>query len=317
VQTQPLIEQGSTHSPRQPRAAVRAGQPKGTPIDSAILLGLFSALGFGTAFVLTQFGLRWMPPWLGAAFSIPTSTLLFWCLAPFSVDTSAADVKALALFAAVGLLFPATVTLLNFESNRLMGPNIAGAVSGVAPVFAVLLALIMLGERVREAQFLALAAIVGGIALMYGGERRAFPSWSLWMLALPLGAAAIRGIVQPAVKLGLERWPDPMAAALASYTVSSAVLIAAAIRKRGAALPFRVEGALWFAAVGIANGAAVLLLYSALRRGPVAVVSPLVATYPLVTLVLSHAFLTQERVGLSLAAGVAVTVAGIILMLLA
>jgi hypothetical protein len=64
--------------------------------------------------------LQWMPPWLGVAISIPTSTLLFWCLALFFVDPSAGNLKAVILFACVGLLFPGTVALLNFESNRLM-----------------------------------------------------------------------------------------------------------------------------------------------------------------------------------------------------
>jgi len=52
-------------------------------IGTAIFLALASMFGFGAGFVLTQFGLRWMQPWLGAAISVPTSTLLFWCLAPF------------------------------------------------------------------------------------------------------------------------------------------------------------------------------------------------------------------------------------------
>jgi hypothetical protein len=55
-----------------------------------------------------------MPPWLGAAVSVPTSTLLFWCLAPFLVDITKADVQTAVLFMCVGLLFPATVTLVEF-----------------------------------------------------------------------------------------------------------------------------------------------------------------------------------------------------------
>jgi hypothetical protein len=47
------------------------------PITTVIFLALASMFGFGAGFVLTQFGLRWMQPWLGVAFSIPTSTLLF------------------------------------------------------------------------------------------------------------------------------------------------------------------------------------------------------------------------------------------------
>jgi len=121
--------------------------------------------GFGAGFVLTQFGLRWMQPWVGVAISIPTSTLLFWCLAPFFVDPSDGNLRSVVLFACVGLFFPGTVALLNFESNRLMGPNIAGALSSMTPVFAVLLAIVILGERIRGPQLLALAAIVVGISL--------------------------------------------------------------------------------------------------------------------------------------------------------
>jgi len=62
--------------------------------------------GLGAGFVLTQFGLRWMLPWVGVAISIPTSTLLFWCLAPFFVDPGDGNLKAVVLFACVGLFSP-------------------------------------------------------------------------------------------------------------------------------------------------------------------------------------------------------------------
>ena len=170
-----------------------------TPL--AILFAFLSTLGVGAGFVFTQFALRSMPPWLGAAFSVPTSTLLFWCLAPFSIETTKADGGAIAVFAGVGLLFPATVTLLNFESNRLMGANIAGAVSGLGPVFAVLLALILLKENLHASQLFALGAIVAGVTLMYHRPRRTVPAPPFWMLVLPLAAAAIRGGIQPVIKI--------------------------------------------------------------------------------------------------------------------
>src|SRR5215831_8307608 len=87
--------------------------------------------GFGAGFVLTQFGLRFMQPWVGVAISIPTSTLLFWCLAPFFVQPSEGSLTAVVLFACVGLFFPGAAALLNFESNRLLGPNTAGALSSM------------------------------------------------------------------------------------------------------------------------------------------------------------------------------------------
>jgi drug/metabolite transporter (DMT)-like permease len=282
----------------------------------AILLALYSAFGFGAAFVLTQFALRWMPPRLGAALSIPTATLSFWCLAPFLIEPAEADAKAAALFACIGLLFPGAVALANFESNRLVGPNIAGTVGGLAPVFAVLLALLLLGEQPRLLQLFGLAAIVAGVVLMYRGQWT-FTARGAWLLALPLGAAAIRGFVQPVIKLGLERWHNPIAAVVIGYTVSSTVLVLAALVSRPTLVQrFDRRGALWFAAIGLCNGSAVLSMYAALGRGPVTLVSPLVATYPLVTMLLSSLLLKRERIDAPLIAAITATVGGVILLLI-
>ena len=274
-------------------------------------------LGFGAGFVLTQFGLRWMPPWVGAAISIPTSTLLFWCLAPFFVHPSDGDWKAAALFASVGLVFPGAAALLNFESNRLMGPNIAGALSSMTPIFAVMLAIVLLGERVRVPQLLGLAALVIGISLMYR-VHVTLSGRSLWLMALPVGSSAIRGVIQPVAKLGFAWWPNPIAAVVVSYTVSSAVLIVAAVIRSGGTVPtIDYRGALWFAAVGLCNGLAVLSMYGALASGAVTIVSPLIAGYPLVTLLLSRALLAKEEVGPQLIAGVTGVVSGVVLLLIA
>jgi drug/metabolite transporter (DMT)-like permease len=280
-------------------------------------LALCSSFGFGTAFVVTQFALRWIPPRLGAAFSIPTSTLLFWCLAPFSIDPGKVDLSAAGLFAVIGLFFPAAVTLLNFESNRLMGPNIAGAVGGLAPLFAVLLATMLLREHLRLIQLWGIGAIVAGVALAYNAQWQAFTVRRLWLLTLPLGASAIRGFIQPMIKLGLERWDNPIAAVAIGYTVSSAVLILAALLwSRAPEQRLDNRGALWFAAVGLWNGSAVLSMYAALGRGPVALISPLIATYPLVTLLLSAQFLIRERVDGRLLGAVAIMVGGVVLVLI-
>ena len=274
-------------------------------------------LGFGAGFVLTQFGLRWMPPWVGAAISIPTSTLLFWCLAASFVHFSDGDWKAAVLFASVGLVFPGAAALLNFESNRLMGPNIAGALSSLTPVFAVMLAIVVLGERVRVPHLLGLAALVIGISLMYR-VHVTLSARSLWLMALPVGSSAIRGVIQPVAKLGFAWWPNPIAAVVVSYTVSSAVLIVAAVIRSGGTVPtIDYRGALWFAAVGLCNGLAVLSMYGALASGAVTIVSPLIAGYPLITLLLSRALLAKEKMGPQLIAGVTGVVSGVVLLLIA
>ena len=64
---------------------------------------------FRAALVSTQFGLRHLPPLVGAVVSIPTSALLFWAASPWLLDAAGWRVDAAAIFAAVGLLFPADV----------------------------------------------------------------------------------------------------------------------------------------------------------------------------------------------------------------
>jgi drug/metabolite transporter (DMT)-like permease len=52
-------------------------------------------------------------------------------------------------------------------------------------------------------------------------------------------------------------------------------------------------------------------------RGPVVLVSPLVATYPLVTLACTAIFFRSARINVTLAGGVALTVVGVILLVAA
>jgi drug/metabolite transporter (DMT)-like permease len=211
--------------------------------------------------------------------------------------------------------FPGAAALLNFEANRLLGPNIAGALSSMTPVFAILLAIVILGERIRGPQVLALAAIVVGISLMYRVHVN-FSAHSLWLMVLPVTSSAIRGVIQPIVKFGFEWWPNPIAAVVVSYTVSSTVLIASAlVRTHWTIHDVDHRGALWFAVVGLCNGLSVLAMYAALEYGPVAVVSPIVAGYPLVTLLLSRAFLEKEHLGLQMIGGVTSAVCGVVLLL--
>jgi len=282
----------------------------------AVAVALASAFFFGLGLTLTQRGLRHVAPGVGAAISIPTSTLLFVLIAPFVIEGRAAALTATAIFAGVGVLFPATVTLLTFAGNRRLGPIVTGALGNLAPMFAVAFAIMILGEPPRAGQIVGLAAILAGVAVLSAARYGWSGGWNSWYLLLPLAAAALRGLIQPVVKLGLERWPSPFAAVLIGYLVSTVVVLGVSRLQTGhwiAAAPKR--GRLWFAIVGVCNGLAVFLMYAALARGPVTLVSPLVATYPLVTVAASALLLGRLQNAVQIVAGVVLTVAGVGLLL--
>ncbi len=285
-------------------------------MDSLLVaLSLTSAVCFALALVLTQLGLRALTPLSGTSISVPTTTALFLLLSPFTVDLGQWRTESALVFAVVGLLYPVTVTLLTFAATRAIGPNLTGVLGNLAPVFAVAIAVVLLGETPRVGQLAGLIVVCAGIALLFAGRHPAVRGIPAWAWALPLGAALVRGLIQPAVKIGLEGWPNPFAAVTIGYLVSSTLILTAKAvdRNPAAAATSRAWG--WFVPVGLCNGLGVLSLYSALGRGPVTIVAPLVACYPVFTLLLNRLLLADRSLPAQAVSGVLVTVAGIALIL--
>lgn len=276
---------------------------------------LGAAAGLGAAMITARQGLRYASVAAGAAIGVPSSTLVFWCLAPFLLDTSGFNLTAAGVFALVGLFFPAVVTLLTYGGNQRMGPTITSAVSCTTPLFALTGAILFLGERLSTGNVLGTAAIVLGMLALTWSRGALARNWPLWALALPFAAAALRALAQVLSKVGLALWDSPYAAGLIGYTMS-AVVILAVTRLRGARAPTDRRAAPWFIATGMFNGASLFLMYAALGKGKVALVSPIIATYPLFTLGLSLAFLRHERVPPRVALGAALTVAGVVMLLM-
>ena len=202
------------------------------------------------------------------------------------------------------------------QAGTAVGPAIAGALGNLTPLFAVLIALALLGEVPGGGQLAAMAVIFVGVLLIVGGPRKAPGGGFGWAVVFLLLAAFIRGGAQPVVKLGLEGWPSPFAATMIGYVASaSTILLAGAVREGRSAFAVGKRGWAWFVPVGWLNGAALLAIYAALARGPVAVVAPLVACYPLATLGFGRLLLGSGGLTPAVGLGVAVTVAGVVLLL--
>jgi drug/metabolite transporter (DMT)-like permease len=269
------------------------------------------------ALVITQFGLRHMAPADGVLVSVPTATALFWTLSPFAVDFRGWHMLAAAIFAVVGLFFPAAVTLLTYEANQRMGPTVAGAIGGTAPLFAAGAAMLVLGERLAPLAAISMLAVVGGVVTLSWQPNRQPGSWPPQLLLLPLAAAILRGLAQAGIKMGLQIWPSAFAASLIGYSVSVASAAVGGIVWRSRTCPsFTLRGILWFALVGVCNAAAVLSMYTALNIGTVTTVAPTVATYPLFSLLLSALMLPDQRMTARSAIGTVLTVAGVAGLLL-
>ena len=282
----------------------------------ALVIALLSAVGFAVGMVTSRVGLRTLDARSAAALSIPTATVLFVVAAPFALDTAGFDLRAVLLFAAVGLVFPVSVTLLTFRSNELLGPTVASAVSGTAPLFALLAASVFLGERVPPQAAVSAVGVVAGVALLSWKKDAVRSGFIGWALLWPLSGAVMRAFAQTGAKAGLLIWPNAYAAGLIGYVVSCSIVLAAN-RLRGSARPrLSRRDIAWFAGTGLLNGGAVLLMYVALSMAPVWVVAPIIASYPLLTAVIGTAVLHDEKVSLHGTAGAVLTIASIVYLLL-
>ncbi len=276
-----------------------------------LLAAMASSICFGLGMISARIGLRELDARTGAAISIPSAALLFVIAAPFTITLSAFHLSAALIFAAVGLIYPALVTLLTFRSNEELGPTVTSAISGTAPLFAMLAAALLLGEQVPPQAAVAALGVAAGIALLSWQPGSAAGRFSGRALFWPVAGALVRGVAQAGAKAGLLLWGNPFAASVIGYLVSSAAVTGADRLRDGPRQTITRAGLLWFVLTGLINGSAMVLMYSALATAPVSTVAPVIAAYPLVTALVSALFLRGETVNARIIGGAVLTVAAI------
>jgi S-adenosylmethionine uptake transporter len=188
-----------------------------------------------------------------------------------------------------------------------IGASRASAAAGVAPLVALAIAFVFLGEPVR------IGLVLGGVAIVAGGialaSERARPGHLRFRgLVLGLGAAVCFAVRDNIVRaLRVDGAPETVAVA----TLLAGTLVALAAARR---LPSRREYRA-LAPAGVLFGLSYVLLFQAYFHGRVSVVSPLVATETLWALVLTALILGgSEQLGRRVVLGaLAILVGGIVI----
>jgi drug/metabolite transporter (DMT)-like permease len=271
----------------------------------AVLLAIASAFLFGAMTVAVRLALRrgtW--PEAGALYTV-LAALVF--ALPFAV-VEGGELAEIWPFLLAGLLGPGLSQLLFTLAVNAAGPSRTSVVVGTAPLFSVAIALVFLDEPLKAALVVGAILIVAGGVLLVGERGRPDHVRAIG-LVLALASTLIF-----ATRDNLLRWlaidtevePGPAAAATLS---AGAALILAYTLARGA--PLRRRQARAFLPAGLLFGASYICLFEAYYRGPVTVVSPLVATESLWGVALSAIVLRRsEGVGRRLAAGALLIVCG-------
>ncbi len=276
----------------------------------AVLLALTSAALFGGMTVALRPALAGgASPELGALWTVLPASAIALTAAVVRADW---DLAGLWPFALAGLLGPGLSQTFFTLAVRDAGPARASVTVGTAPLFAVAIALVFLGEPLVAGVLAGALLIVGGGVLLVAERGRPRHVKRIGF------AFALLATLVFAVRDNLVRWlavdtdvSPELAAAVTLGTGALAIACWVLIAQRGGS----ARAGRLFAPAGILFGLSYICLFEAYYRGTVTVVSPLVATESLWGVLFSAVFLRRvEVVGGRLAIGALLVVSGGILI---
>jgi transporter family protein len=266
---------------------------------TAVVLALCSAALFGAMTVAVRLGLRGLTDARGAALATIIPALAVALVAAAIRH----DPHGAWPFLLAGLLAPGGSQLLFTLAVREIGASRTSVAVGAAPLVAVVIALVFLGEPVR------VPLVVGAVAIVCGGvllaAERDRPGHLRGRGLLYAGAAAVLFATRDNVVRALHGDAAPETAAAA--TLIAGTIVALLWTRRP---PTRVE-LKRLAPAGLFFGLSYVSLFEAYWRGRVSVVSPLVATESLWGVALSALLIRHtEGMGRRLAFGALLIVVG-------
>jgi transporter family protein len=266
---------------------------------TAVLLALSSAALFGAMTVAIRLGMAGLPDASAATFA----TILPATAVVVVAGLVRHDLHGAWPFFLTGLLAPGLSQVFFTLGIREIGASRASVTVGSAPLVAVVIALLFLGEPVSAPLLLGAGAIVAGGVLLAAERDR--PGHLRARGLLFATGAAVMFAIRDNLARALHADASPETAGLA---ILLAGVVCSGLWARR--LPNRRELSRLTPA-GVLFGVSYVCLFEAYWRGRVTVVSPLVATESLWGVVLSALLVRHtENVGRRLVLGALLVVAG-------
>jgi len=196
--------------------------------------------------------------------------------------------------------------------NR-VGATINSAVLSSRPLIATFIAILWLGESTPPLLIVGIILLVAGVmALVFskGGDIAGWEKKDLW---IPLTSAVVFAIGNVIRRFGLSTTPLPVVEALVINQVVAFLTLAGygLFWKRPQLFSGPSRSYVLFSVSGILGAMALITIFEALDRGPVAIVDPLVGTQSLFTVVVAYFVLRDlERINFRLILGTVLIVLG-------
>jgi len=281
------------------------------------IVAMFSAMGWAGDSVLVRLGVRRSNIFAAMLMSYLVSVTCIWTYLVATTPLVFLSSPAMVYFLISGCLQPLFARALFYEGITRIGVARAGPLRGAEPLFATIIAVVLLHERPGIMVYLGTALIMGSLWLISGSQGGA-AKWRLVDAALPLGAGLVSAISQTLRKEGLKILPNPFVATAIVTSTSLALLISLILlTKRVNLLRMPRQSFLFFVAAGCVAVSAQVTNFIAIGQGDLSVIIPLLNTTPLFTVLFSGLFLRSlETLSPRIVVGASLMVGGVVLITL-
>jgi len=281
-----------------------------------VYISILAAFCFSVSHVMNRRGLVTSNAITGSVISISMSAITLWIMVPFFIPLSSFWTSAIWYFVLGGIFAPGLGRTLNFVGIARVGLARSVPISNSSPMFASVLAVLIMGETWALQNFFGTTLVILGIVILsQKGTKQS--QWRKIDLIYPIMASFSFAVSSNLRKLGLLAEDIPLMAA--AVTATTALLFVLAVFKaQGGRRAFSLsrQSFRWFFASGLSNTAAMLSVFYALSYGKVVIVEPLISVNPAITIFLSAIFLRDlEAITLRVIIGAGCTVLGSILVI--
>ena len=281
-----------------------------------VYISILAAFCFSVSHVMNRRGLVTSNAITGSVISISMSAITLWIMVPFFIPLSSFWTSAIWYFVLGGIFAPGLGRTLNFVGIARVGLARSVPISNSSPMFASVLAVLIMGETWALQNFFGTTLVILGIVILsQKGTKQS--QWRKIDLIYPVMASFSFAVSSNLRKLGLLAEDIPlMAAAVTATTALLFVLVVFKAQGGRRAFSLSRQSFRWFFASGLSNTAAMLSVFYALSYGKVVIVEPLISVNPAITIFLSAIFLRDlEAITLRVIIGAGCTVLGSILVI--
>ena len=298
-------------------------------MDIGLVLALISSVCFSVGVVLV----RKTAGEAGESFSVTAISIFigapFFTIAIFVsgdwIKLQTISWQALAMLVAAGVIHFIIGRLLGYNAFRLIGANRANVYIMSNQFYAVLFAVLFLGEALTVYIIFGVLLMFAGVALVSTvknssstGAKRKLSREEIMGILFALGAALCWGSTPILIKSAVEEIGSSVAGAFISFATAAVVmglfLLNRPNRRQLMKLPFK-KSILPMSIAGLCTTVAQLLFYMSLGKSPASLVIPLVSSQIVIIFLLSWLVNRKTEIfTFKVIIGMAATLAGTILL---